>query len=78
MREVKVKFVIEDICDEMRMKRFMHGEDAIFLLHDYLEKLRGMLKYEEGEEFIPGLEKARDALFTLLEEASINLDDLVN
>lgn len=77
MKEVKVRFVIEDIADELSMRRFMNGEQAIFLLHDYLEKLRCMLKYEEGEEFIPGLEKARDALFTLLEEASINLDDLV-
>ena len=77
MKEVKVRFVIEDIADELSMRRFMHGEEAIFMLHDYAEKLRGFLKYEEGEHLMPGLEKAREAFYELLEEYSLNLDDLV-
>lgn len=77
MKEVKVKFVIEDVADECSMRRFMHGEEAIFMLHDFAAKLRELNKYESDETLTPGIEKVTTDFYALLEEYSLNLDDLV-
>jgi hypothetical protein len=69
----KISFEIDDGDFDRKLKVFAKAEDLIICLWEYDQSLRGKIKYGGKEELQP----ARDLLYEMMRELSIDFDDLM-
>lgn len=79
MKTVTVKFDIEDPADRTTVKRFLSADELTFAVSNFVDHLRKHLKYDHGhsDEFLKGLEFARDAIYNELNEYGLTIDTLL-
>lgn len=84
--KASLRFDLDDFHDRLAHKRAVSSTEAYLALTDILDYLRGILKYNNDPEMdklidnndigLEVIEHIKNKIFDILEERSINLNDL--